>query len=182
MVAGAGRASEPTLARGAGGGAGGGQTADDGGGIAHLADDGQGRDGFCQRRGGDHDILFRRGAWRRNACCAGNAQYARCDLAGGITAIVANDAAGAAGLDEAEALLSAVGAVVRLSHEAQIDAVTGVSGSGPAYVFHMIETMAAAGEAQGLPSRTINAAGQGNRGRGRGLGHSSGGKPNTVAG
>jgi pyrroline-5-carboxylate reductase len=70
----------------------------------------------------------------------------------GITAIVANDAAGAAALDEAEALLSAVGAVVRLSHEAQIDAVTGVSGSGPAYVFHMIETMAAAGEAQGLPA------------------------------
>lgn len=68
----------------------------------------------------------------------------------GITAIVANDAAGAAALDEAEVLLSAVGQVVRLSEEAQIDAVTGVSGSGPAYVFHMIETMAAAGEAEGL--------------------------------
>ena len=70
----------------------------------------------------------------------------------GITAIVANNVAGAKGLDEAEVLLSAVGQVVRLSEEAQIDAVTGVSGSGPAYVFHMIETMAAAGEAQGLPA------------------------------
>jgi len=70
----------------------------------------------------------------------------------GITAIVANAAAGAAALDEAEVLLSAVGQVVRLDDEAQIDAVTGVSGSGPAYVFHMIETMAAAGEAQGLPA------------------------------
>ncbi|MGJ8617935.1 MAG: pyrroline-5-carboxylate reductase [Sulfitobacter sp.] len=70
----------------------------------------------------------------------------------GITAIVANAAAGSSALDEAETLLSAVGAVVRLEHEAQIDAVTGVSGSGPAYVFHMIETMAAAGEAQGLPA------------------------------
>ncbi|WP_299871389.1 pyrroline-5-carboxylate reductase [uncultured Sulfitobacter sp.] len=68
----------------------------------------------------------------------------------GITAIVGNGAAGAAALDEAEALLSAVGEVVRLDAESQIDAVTGVSGSGPAYVFHMIECLAAAGEAQGL--------------------------------
>jgi pyrroline-5-carboxylate reductase len=70
----------------------------------------------------------------------------------GITAIVGNDASGDKGLDEAELLLSAVGEVVRLSEEAQIDAVTGVSGSGPAYVFHMIETMAAAGVEQGLPA------------------------------
>jgi pyrroline-5-carboxylate reductase len=70
----------------------------------------------------------------------------------GITAIVGNSHAGAEGLDEAELLLSAVGEVVRLSEEAQIDAVTGVSGSGPAYVFHMIETLAAAGEAEGLPA------------------------------
>jgi pyrroline-5-carboxylate reductase len=32
-----------------------------------------------------------------------------------------------------------------------MDAVTAVSGSGPAYVFHLIETLAAAGEAEGLP-------------------------------
>ncbi|MEQ6201658.1 pyrroline-5-carboxylate reductase [Sulfitobacter sp. HNIBRBA2951] len=69
----------------------------------------------------------------------------------GITAIVGNTQAGNQGLDEAELLLSAVGEVVRLENEAQIDAVTGVSGSGPAYVFHMIETLAAAGREQGLP-------------------------------
>jgi pyrroline-5-carboxylate reductase len=68
----------------------------------------------------------------------------------GITAIIGNAAAGKQALAEAEALLSAVGEVVRLEKEAQIDAVTGVSGSGPAYVFHMIETLAQAGEAEGL--------------------------------
>ncbi|WP_187428321.1 Pyrroline-5-carboxylate reductase [Roseobacter fucihabitans] len=69
----------------------------------------------------------------------------------GITAIIGNDNVTPAALAEAETLLSAVGEVVRLDTESQIDAVTGVSGSGPAYVFHMIEAMAAAGVAQGLP-------------------------------
>ncbi|MAU48144.1 MAG: pyrroline-5-carboxylate reductase [Yangia sp.] len=68
----------------------------------------------------------------------------------GIPAIVGNDHASATQIDQAEELLSAVGGVVRLDTEAQMDAVTGVSGSGPAYVFHMIECLAAAGEAQGL--------------------------------
>lgn len=70
----------------------------------------------------------------------------------GITALIGNDAAGAADVDLAEMLLSGVGQTVRLTDEAQMDAVTGVSGSGPAYVFHLIETLAAAGEAQGLPA------------------------------
>ncbi len=69
----------------------------------------------------------------------------------GITALIGNGAVQAGDLDLAEAMLSAVGQTVRLDSEAQMDAVTGVSGSGPAYVFHLIETLAAAGEAQGLP-------------------------------
>jgi pyrroline-5-carboxylate reductase len=69
----------------------------------------------------------------------------------GITAIIGNANVTKTHLELAEALLRAVGQVVRLENEGQIDAVTGVSGSGPAYVFHMIETMAAAGVAQGLP-------------------------------
>ncbi len=69
----------------------------------------------------------------------------------GITAIVGNARVAPAHLETAEALLSAVGQVVRLDGEAQMDAVTAVSGSGPAYVFHLVETLAAAGVAEGLP-------------------------------
>lgn len=71
-------------------------------------------------------------------------------VARGITAIIGNTHATAAHMGLAEALLRAVGQVVRLDSEDQMDAVTGLSGSGPAYVFHMIECMAKAGEAQGL--------------------------------
>ena len=72
----------------------------------------------------------------------------------GIPGICANAFAGAKGLDLARDLMRAVGEVVDLDGEHQIDAVTGVSGSGPAYVFHLIEAMAQAGEAQGLSADT----------------------------
>ncbi len=68
----------------------------------------------------------------------------------GATALVANAAAGERGLDLAEALVAVVGTTVRLERESQMDAVTAVSGSGPGYVFHMVEALARAGEAQGL--------------------------------
>ena len=68
----------------------------------------------------------------------------------GITAIFGNPQVDARNMDLAEKLLSVVGQVVRLEDEGQMDAVTAVSGSGPAYVFHLIETLAAAGEAEGL--------------------------------
>ena len=68
----------------------------------------------------------------------------------GITAVVGNSRASEAQMALAESLLSAVGEVVRLDSEEQMDAVTALSGSGPAYVFHMIEALAAAGEAEGL--------------------------------
>ncbi len=70
----------------------------------------------------------------------------------GISAMIGNDLATDAHLDLAQALMAAVGRVVRLEREDQMDAVTGLSGSGPAYVFHLIEAMAKAGEAQGLPA------------------------------
>ena len=51
----------------------------------------------------------------------------------------------------AQALLAAVGTVEWLDDEALIDAVTALSGSGPAYVFHLVECLAEAGAAAGLP-------------------------------
>lgn len=70
----------------------------------------------------------------------------------GITALVGNSKVADDQMDLAEALLLSVGQTVRLESEGQMDAVTAVSGSGPAYVFHLIETLAAAGEAEGLPA------------------------------
>lgn len=68
----------------------------------------------------------------------------------GITALIGNAHVSEEQMALAEALLAAVGQTVRLEDEAQMDAVTGLSGSGPAYVFHMIEAMAEAGVAEGL--------------------------------
>lgn len=68
----------------------------------------------------------------------------------GITALIGNARTSAQDMDMADGLLQAVGQTVRLESEDQMDAVTAVSGSGPAYVFHMIETLAAAGEVEGL--------------------------------
>ncbi len=68
----------------------------------------------------------------------------------GITAFVGNPAADEAHLATAGTLLSAVGETIRLEAETAMDAVTAVSGSGPAYVFLLIETLARAGEAEGL--------------------------------
>ena len=50
------------------------------------------------------------------------------------------------------ALLSATGAVEWIADEALMDAVTAVSGSGPAYVFLLAEALAQAGTAAGLPA------------------------------
>lgn len=52
----------------------------------------------------------------------------------------------------ADALLAGIGKVEWLASEDLMDAVTAVSGSGPAYVFHLVECMAAAGTAAGLPA------------------------------
>jgi pyrroline-5-carboxylate reductase len=61
----------------------------------------------------------------------------------------------------AEALLQAAGQVVWVDSEARLDAVTAVSGSGPAYVFYMVEALAVAGMRQGLePAQAMQLARQ----------------------
>lgn len=69
----------------------------------------------------------------------------------GMSAVSAGSAATAAHLDLVEELLATVGRVVRVP-EASQDAVTAVSGSGPAYLFRVVEAMAAAGQSLGLPA------------------------------
>jgi pyrroline-5-carboxylate reductase len=69
----------------------------------------------------------------------------------GITVAVANPRVSSGQRELVHALLSAVGAVEWIGDEALMDAVTALSGSGPAYVFLLAEAMAKAGAAAGLP-------------------------------
>ena len=71
----------------------------------------------------------------------------------GMSVLSAGAHAGEEDLDEAEALLAAVGKVRRVP-ESQQDAVTALSGSGPAYFFFLVEAMVDAGILLGLP-RTL---------------------------
>jgi pyrroline-5-carboxylate reductase len=73
-------------------------------------------------------------------------------LGAGVTGLYANPRVDAAGRQRTEALLAAAGETVWLTDEAKMDAVTAVSGSGPAYVFLLAEAMQAAAIAEGLPA------------------------------
>ena len=72
-------------------------------------------------------------------------------IARGITVAVANPQVSAGQRHLANRLLAAIGTVEWVADEALMDAVTAVSGSGPAYVFLLAETLARAGVAAGLP-------------------------------
>ncbi|PTT74209.1 pyrroline-5-carboxylate reductase, partial [Pseudomonas sp. HMWF007] len=69
----------------------------------------------------------------------------------GVSGLYATSEVTAEQRQQAEALLSAVGIALWLNEEQQLDAVTAVSGSGPAYFFLLIEAMTAAGVKLGLP-------------------------------
>jgi pyrroline-5-carboxylate reductase len=68
----------------------------------------------------------------------------------GVTGLAAQPAVSAAQREQADAVMRTVGKTVWLDDEAQIDAVTAVSGSGPAYVFYFLEAMQEAASAMGL--------------------------------
>ena len=68
----------------------------------------------------------------------------------GVAALLANANVPQAGRDLCETLMAAVGQVGWIRNEDEMDAVTALSGSGPAYVFLMVEALAAAGVEMGL--------------------------------
>ena len=70
----------------------------------------------------------------------------------GASGLFANDAVSKQQKQQAEKILQAVGITVWVENEQQLNAVTAVSGSGPAYFFLMMESMQQAGEALGLSS------------------------------
>jgi pyrroline-5-carboxylate reductase len=74
----------------------------------------------------------------------------------GITALYADTAMDSADRALAEALMAALGETLWVSDEALMDVVTAVSGSGPAYVFLLVEALAEAGRAEGLDPVTAD--------------------------
>ncbi|QXH48847.1 pyrroline-5-carboxylate reductase [Pseudomonas xanthosomatis] len=74
----------------------------------------------------------------------------------GVSGLYATAEVTAQQREQAGQLLSAVGSALWLEQEQQLDAVTAVSGSGPAYFFLLIEAMTAAGEKLGLPRETAS--------------------------
>lgn len=78
-------------------------------------------------------------------------------LGAGVTALCAAAAVDDSQRGQAEALMSAVGKTVWIDQERDMDAVTAISGSGPAYIFLMAETMASSGQGLGLDAETAKA-------------------------
>jgi len=73
-------------------------------------------------------------------------------LGAGVTGLFATAGVSAEQRTQADEVLASAGRTVWIDDEARMDAVTAVSGSGPAYVFLLAEAMEAAAIAQGLPA------------------------------
>ena len=74
----------------------------------------------------------------------------------GATALYAPAAVGAPQRALAQAIMNAVGPTVWVEHESQLDTVTALSGSGPAYFFLLMEALEAAAHARGLPAEVAH--------------------------
>ena len=71
-------------------------------------------------------------------------------LCRGVSGLYANDRVGATDRDRARTIMAAVGKVIDVPHEADIDAVTAISGSGPAYFFLLIDMLEQAARRFGI--------------------------------
>ena len=91
-----------------------------------------------------------RGAWGAKAKIVRAMPNTPGAIGRGITALFAAKGLGPKDKALAQSLLAALGETVWVKTECEIDAVTAVSGSGPAYVFLLAEALAAAGRAEGL--------------------------------
>jgi pyrroline-5-carboxylate reductase len=74
----------------------------------------------------------------------------------GATGLYAPDSVGAANRALAETIMAAVSATVWVEHESQMDTVTALSGSGPAYFFLFMEALEAAAHERGLPAEVAH--------------------------
>ncbi|MCU4526880.1 pyrroline-5-carboxylate reductase [Acinetobacter pittii] len=75
----------------------------------------------------------------------------------GAHGIYANDVVGSSDRELTSQILAATGLTIWVNSEAQIDAVTAVSGSGPAYFFYLMESMIRAGKNLGLDEKVATA-------------------------
>ena len=99
----------------------------------------------------------------------------------GITALAANEVVGSAQRQLCESLMAAVGQVLWLEDDGLMDSVTAVSGSGPAYVFLLIECLAAAAVKVGFEKEPGRTSGIGDGCRRRRLRHGFGYGPGGTA-
>ena len=91
------------------------------------------------------------GYWGEGACIVRAMPNTPAAVGRGVTVLVANPHVSADQRGLCQRLLEAVGSVEWVEDEGLLDAVTAVSGGGPAYVFLLMEAMADAGVAAGLP-------------------------------